>query len=387
MLRVIHRGFWLVTLVSGLLVIGPDRESVRADTPSAHAIEADRRRADEKEMLARARAEAEERRLEQERQRAQIEYTPYPPHADTTRASDQAVIDSRVAADRAREVEVNEARHRAERDAVNRSGDPQSHADQERRAALIAEREAEGRRIAVKLRQAETERADRDQRRADQNREPMTTGSPHRSPNQTPPEPAGRHGYGEEPDQGYASAVGPTRVTVLLLMEPGNRGIRRTDKTADPVLCSDDGCWISNGSAEPADLLRKRKALGFVRTWGGERAGACSHLLGCVFRNVELGVLPAVLQPVDMRLVRHDRREPKRIDAASHCRIESRSIQCQTGYQGADYVMWVIPEAVATEAGPARLERALEDGLPVRARLSSVPTVTHSVASTTPQSQ
>jgi hypothetical protein len=94
-------------------------------------------------------------------------------------------------------------------------------------------------------------------------------------------------------------------------MAPGNYGIRRNGpKIADPILCAPDGCYVSEGPDRPARFLPGHRALGFGNTWGA-RAGACQGRLGCVFRGIELGDLPAYLQPVDMHILRHDRRRPE----------------------------------------------------------------------------
>jgi len=71
----------------------------------------------------------------------------------------------------------------------------------------------------------------------------------------------------------------------------------------------------------PAVFLPGRRALGFRNTWGA-RAGACRNTLGCVFRGVELGVLPGFLQPVDLHLFKHDLRMGHAILADSDCRAD-----------------------------------------------------------------
>jgi colicin import membrane protein len=155
-------------------------------------------------------------------------------------------------------------------------------------------------------------------------------------------------------------------------MEPGDRGIRRNNKSADPVLCGYSDCYISNGPDSASNLLPARKALGFFRTWG-QRAGACNNSLGCVFRGVDLELLDGVLMPVDMRVVRHDRREPKEIVAASECRLEQGRLACRKSVHSDDYDMWVVPESLAARAGPAALMQALQDGLPVSERTAGAP--------------
>jgi hypothetical protein len=154
-----------------------------------------------------------------------------------------------------------------------------------------------------------------------------------------------------------------TRVAVLLVMQPGDRGIRRHNKSADPVLCGEGECYISNGSGRDANLLPARKALGFFRTWG-QRAGACNNSLGCVFRGVDLARLDRLLMPVDMRVVRHDRREMREIMAASKCHLERARLACTDTVHSDDYMMWIVPESLAVKAGAEALERALADGLP-----------------------
>lgn len=153
------------------------------------------------------------------------------------------------------------------------------------------------------------------------------------------------------------------RFAILLRMEPGHRGIRRRNPTADPVVCVDDNCYVSNGAEATASLMRNRRALGFLRTWSGKRAGACNHSLGCVFRDVELGPDAVWIQPVDMRLVRHDRREAQRIDAASDCSVTRGRLTCARPIRSHDYVMWIVPESLAQLVGPTGLLRAVETGL------------------------
>ena len=160
-----------------------------------------------------------------------------------------------------------------------------------------------------------------------------------------------------------AAGFAPTRVTVLLVMEPGTYGIRRGGaKIADPVLCTREGCYVSAGTDHPAVFLPGRRALGFRNTWGA-RAGACRNTLGCVFRGVELGVLPGFLQPVDLHLFKHDLRLGHAILADSDCRADAGRLACRHGIYADNYSMWIIPESLAATAGSAALQRALTDRL------------------------
>jgi hypothetical protein len=153
------------------------------------------------------------------------------------------------------------------------------------------------------------------------------------------------------------------RVTVLLIMVPGSYGIRRGGvQVADPVLCMRDGCYISAGADRPATFLPGRRALGLRNTWGA-RAGACRNALGCTFRSVELGTLPAFLQPVDLHIFRHDLRGGFAVLADSDCAITAGRLTCRYGIDAETYTMWIVPERLAEMLGPAGLERALSEGL------------------------
>jgi hypothetical protein len=151
------------------------------------------------------------------------------------------------------------------------------------------------------------------------------------------------------------------RVTVLMLMAPGTYGIRRGARVADPVLCTTDGCYVSNGADVPARFLPRRRALGIGNTLGA-RAGACRQSLSCVFRDVEFEY-PALLQPVDLHVLKHDRRRPQRVLTDSDCHLAVGRLTCSRGIYAEDYVLWIVPERLAAMAGPEALERALSDGL------------------------
>ncbi len=154
------------------------------------------------------------------------------------------------------------------------------------------------------------------------------------------------------------SATQPERATVLLVMQPVRSGIRALNPTADPILCMPDVCWISRGPEQDARMVPRRKALGPLNTLGG-RAGACNDSVGCVFRNVEITGASAMLQPIDLRLVRHDRREPLELSVDRSCRATGGKLACSTGASGSGYRMLAVPEVVAQEAGGRALLTAV----------------------------
>ena len=156
------------------------------------------------------------------------------------------------------------------------------------------------------------------------------------------------------PDWKVDSGVpGERRVTVLLVMAPGNYGIRRNGpKVADPIMCTVTGCYVSTGPGTPARFLPGRKATGVGNTLGG-RAGACRQSLGCIFRGIDIDEREGYLQPVDMHILKHDRRRPQIIDRDSDCRVADGRLSCRRGIYAEDYAMWVIPERMAAGVGPA----------------------------------
>lgn len=160
--------------------------------------------------------------------------------------------------------------------------------------------------------------------------------------------------------QAAASVSG--RATVLLVMSPGHNGIRRFSKTADPVLCVGPQCYVSRGADREAEARRVSMVLGAGNTLG-KRAGACNHSLGCVFRDVAL-VPGAEVQPVDMRILKHDRREVRAIQPDGTCQLERGRLVCAGGVRSATYTMWVVPEDLARKLSPSVLEAAVAAGLP-----------------------
>jgi colicin import membrane protein len=341
------------------LPAGAARTVVPAQAPGAAD---EQRMIEEIEMLERARAEAEARRdaLVKAREAAEQGESPKADAADKAKEEQRRAEERRLAEEAEHAVE---AARKAEAAAL---------------ARMEAEREAEADRIDAALRKAREARAQRP--REEREREALVEGAASERRQAEIPEVHDSRGGRDAGDRtaswprprltdGASGLGGPhapspsasARVTVLLTMLPGNRGIRRHNKTGDPILCSERGCYVSAGADAPADLMPLRRAFGIGRTLG-ERAGACRQSLGCVFRRVDLVAFPAILQPVDMRLLKHDRRQPQVLHEASACRLAAGRLAC-TAVHGPDYTMWIVPEEIAAAAGPEALEQAVEGGL------------------------
>lgn len=350
--------------------IAAEREKASQATRQAEEAkrkveEIEKRFADERERVERAvreaaearqKVEAAERRLAEERARTETALR----EAEALRRAEE---ERRLAAERERAtvaLREAEARQQALEDAEAKR--------------MAAEREAEARRIDEALRQAREARAARSASGPGAATIETAASDPGRATD-PPAERGGRQvptGWSrEEADvrdraapprrDEHAASRHATRVAVLMVMVPGNRGIRRSNKSADPILCGERGCYVSTGVDAAADLLPMRRAFGAGRTLGA-RAGACSNSLGCIFRDVDLVAYPAIVQPIDMRFLRHDRRQPQVLHEASDCRLEARRLSCSP-IEGPDYRMWVVPEEMAAAAGAETLERALASGL------------------------
>ncbi|HRN83476.1 MAG TPA: hypothetical protein PK857_01545 [Hyphomicrobium sp.] len=286
---------------------------------------------------------AEQKRADEERQRAALEQRrteQQRAHEERRRAEAAARLaeERRIAEERrlAEEQRLAEERRIAEAERLAES----------RRLALAAEREASHERRAERIRQLEAERTAKFLAAL---KSPM--------------------GLGVPGDRASASLTAPPaakpaeRVTILLVMKPGATGIRRFGKkTADPVLCSGANCWIGSGADRPAKSVTRGLALGPANTMG-RRAGACNHRLACVYRDVNLHGSSASIQPIDLRVMRHDRREPLRLEADRSCRIVQGTLVCEKIYGSRSWRAWVIDEDLARKAGPAALAAALESGL------------------------
>lgn len=367
---------------------------------------AEEQRAYEEDMLARARAEAEarlkadmSREQEAARQRAETEQQERKAQADaleraaaeqTARKNEQASRNEEEARQRAQAEQLALEREAESRKLAERLRAARR-AREEARARAAAEAEAEARlqadarlestrttlrrhteRLARKLEEIKSQRA----QYARSAPATQVTGATHRS--------AEEHGFGHiaksgqasEPQPQYVpvpatvtstSSLGttdadPRRATVLLVMKPGNRGIRRWNKTADPMLCIEDNCYISSGVDSSAKRISRSKGFGPAIALG-TRAGACNGQLACVFRDVDLINDHAWMQPIDLRIVRHDRREARRISSDPTCTTAQGRISCTRTVESDDYRAWIIPENVARHAGPAALKAALDNSL------------------------
>ena len=147
-------------------------------------------------------------------------------------------------------------------------------------------------------------------------------------------------------------------------MKPGKKGIRRWKKTADPMLCFDRYCYISRGKALPAHRISRRRGFG-PKIALGKRAGACSNSLTCVFRDVQLAKDGPNMQPIDLRIVRHDRRKRRNVKADRSCNVKRGRLACNARIEAKDWSAWIVPESLAKRAGPSLLEGALAAGLTV----------------------
>lgn len=325
--------------------------AAKEEAAKAAKIAETARRAEEKKV-AKARMEAEARSRAEAQAKARAE-------REAQLAREKAEREAKLAA--AADA-VERAEQRAERAAADRAAEEAA-----RLAAKATAREAEAEMAARDARQ--TSRRDREARelvaRLREARDkrsglgaPMSRPGPAVETRVTaiPPEikPKKQSRRVPEPDE--------RRVTVLLIMDVGDTGWRRISSTADPMLCLHQHCYLSRGVHSPAERLTRRAAFGPAVALG-KRGGACRSSPACIFRGIDLETAEAVLQPVDLRFLRHDRRETRLIRADKTCSVANGELVCGHTVRGADWQAWIVPESVAKRAGAEALELALDAGL------------------------
>ncbi|MEO1710893.1 MAG: hypothetical protein AAFR70_11555, partial [Pseudomonadota bacterium] len=69
------------------------------------------------------------------------------------------------------------------------------------------------------------------------------------------------------------------------------------------------------------------------------------------------------LQPVDLRFMRHDRRERVNVRPDRTCDAENGQLVCAAPVLSDTYTLWIVPERLADRVGPEALRSALETGL------------------------
>lgn len=362
-----HALFLLTTLL--LTLMGPYITTAFANDDAAHALaerfaggtgssiqNEDQRKAEEAEILERARTEAADREAEAKRA-AELKR-----QADATKAAQKAELDRKALE------QAEAARAAAEHQAQAEAQDAARIAAQATAEAQLA-REREVSDLAEKMKRV------REQRPA-----AMGLGVPAQepaalepAPQDTVPTTAARQEDANSLDERLpalppASVRNATSVTVLLIMEPGTTGIRIGSKTADPVLCLDSWCYVSTGAQTAAKLMSRGAALGPINTLG-LRAGACRQSLTCIYRGLDIaayfksGAKAANMQPIDLRYLHHDRREPMPLIVDAQCRASPHTLSCATAIKGKGWTAWIVPEELAVEAGVDALQAALAGGL------------------------
>jgi colicin import membrane protein len=159
-----------------------------------------------------------------------------------------------------------------------------------------------------------------------------------------------------------AAAAGPPRATVLVVLTHHAEASGSPRKTPDPIICLGEECYISAGPDTDARAVTRAEALSTKNTITNG-AGACSGKTRCAFRGV--AVKPgAELQIVDLGLVRHDKRDVVEAKLDTTCGLDETDLVCDNPLTAPDFRIWLMPEAIARDAGATRIEAALADDLP-----------------------
>ncbi len=324
------------------------REAERQRQDDARRRSAQARRERERAQRAeqeRLERQAEARRIEDENRLAdQLDRESYERETNESyrRAEERRVLEERRSRDWSRIAEEEERR--------KRMSDPNARwSDRSFESGAHADRAARSRQLSERLRRARASRRSLGGQSFghDRNSDPL-----------------GKFGPRGDWARPYSQAPTTTRATVLLIMEVGKSGIRTWSKTADPMLCVNNACYLSEGYDQPAKRLSRAQAFGpSVALF--TRGMACRSRPACIFRNVDFQGYDALVQPVDLRFLRHDRREKRMVPIDTSCRLIKRRLSCGTLVRGTGWRAWIVPENVANEAGPLALKRAIDSGLKV----------------------
>jgi hypothetical protein len=163
------------------------------------------------------------------------------------------------------------------------------------------------------------------------------------------------------------------RATILMVLAASDGRPLNSERAADPILCLQDGCYVSNGPQAQASYHSFGQSLSLSGRIG-RGAGSCNHARTCVFRDVDLGAASTLVQPIDLKLVRHDRREQREVSIDQTCKLIEGRLSCSRPVRTATYTLWIVPEHVAREVGSDKLADAVSDGL-MTSRTAELPWV------------
>lgn len=169
--------------------------------------------------------------------------------------------------------------------------------------------------------------------------------------------PIGRSALGTHPSTNSEYGIATRgRATVLLMMT------QKDGRATDPILCDAEGCYVSNGAQAPAAYHSFRESLSLSGRLG-RGAGECNRSNVCIFRNVDLSGPSSMVQPINLKFVRHDRREQSQVTIDESCRVIDGRLSCSRPVRTQGYTLWIVPERVASEIGPEMLNKAVISGL------------------------
>jgi hypothetical protein len=147
--------------------------------------------------------------------------------------------------------------------------------------------------------------------------------------------------------------------TILLVMDIAGNAVA---SKPDPIICVENRCWISSGMVAPA-LGMTRSQAGELKTTAAVSPIGCSGKSGCVFRNV----LVDPSKRIEVLTITGDGSRSLgayTLAPDDSCRGDGNTLSCANGVTTQNYHIWIVPEAIASEAGAARLESAVAEGLP-----------------------
>ena len=159
------------------------------------------------------------------------------------------------------------------------------------------------------------------------------------------------------PPVAAATTGAPTRVSVLLVLDPQLNATDQAASQPSPVLCFSDDCYVSAGADGPAHPRTRADALNDKGS-----TGDCRGKTHCIFRDVTLKP-GADLQIIDTTFGKAGASKPIEVLPDKSCSVVEGELDCDLTVSGSGYRAWLVPEAVAASTTPLILEGALATDL------------------------
>ena len=183
------------------------------------------------------------------------------------------------------------------------------------------------------------------------------TAAPAAATAQPPATVAAKPAAAQPPSAAASTAVIPSHVSVLLVLDPQLSSSEQAGSQPAPVICIGDDCYISAGADGAAHPRTRTEAAGAVGV-----SGDCLGKTHCIFRDVTMKA-GADFQILDTTFGKAGASKPIEVHADKSCNVAEGELDCELTISGVGYRAWLVPETVAASTTPLILESALATDL------------------------